>query len=817
MLFCANMLDAFLEKIVGPSLTLYPAQEEAILEIMAGNNVILNTPTGSGKSLVALAVHFKALEEGKRSFYTCPIKALVSEKFFSLCETLGAHNVGMMTGDASVNPDAPIICCTAEILSNLALRLGAESAVDYVTMDEFHYYSDSERGIAWQIPLLTLSKSRFLLMSATLGETDFIKQVLEDLTGLETVVVSSQQRPVPLDYKYSETPIHETLAGLISSNQYPIYVVNFTQRECAEQAQNAMSVNISSKEDKKKIETYFEGFRFDTPFGKEMRRYLSHGIGLHHAGILPKYRLLVEKLAQTGLLKIIMGTDTLGVGVNIPIRTVLFTKLCKFDGVKTGLLSIRDFKQIAGRAGRKGFDDQGSVVCQAPEHVIENKRQESRFGADPKQKKKIVKKAAPTVNYVHWDQKTFERLIEQPPEALISRFNITQGLMMIMLQAHVGNANPGYRELIRLILNCHESAKNKSKQRKQSAILLKSLIHASLVSVVVNRVTGTRLVVNETLQHDFSLHHTLSLYLLDTLKLLDETDPEYAINILSLVESIAENPKVILARQIDKLKTAKMAEMRAEGLEYEERVTQLEKIEHPKPLRDFIYDTFNAFEDKHPWIQGDNIQPKSIAREMFERLSTFNEYVKDYGLERSEGVLLRYLSLVYKTYIQTVPELYKTDAFYDVAAYLKTLLVKTDSSLIEEWEQMLKPKAIANQMAAEPVWQLDERKLFAEIRALMHQLVKALSERNYEEASLIAEFDYESALSNYYTQYDRIVWNHTARLPIYTRIKPEGNLTYRVTQVLLDPEEHHEWFIELVAKTGPEYLKPDLRVERILF
>ena len=799
------MLDAFLEKIASSQFELYPAQEEAILEVFSGHHVILNTPTGSGKSLVALAMQFKALGEGKRCFYTCPIKALVSEKFFALCESLGPHNVGMMTGDASVNREAPIICCTAEILSNWALRMGAESGIDYVVMDEFHYYSDPERGIAWQIPLLTMSKSQFLLMSATLGDCGFIQQVLERLTGQRSVVVSSDQRPVPLDYTYCETPIHETLAELIASHQCPVYVVNFTQRACAEQAQNAMSVNISSKEDKKKIATYFEGFRFDTPFGKEIRRYLSHGIGLHHAGILPKYRLLVEKLAQTGLLKIIMGTDTLGVGVNIPIRSVLFTQLCKFDGVKTGLLSIRDFKQIAGRAGRKGFDTKGSVLCQAPEHVIENKRQENRFAADPKLKKKMVKKEAPKLNYMHWDEKTFQKLIDQSPEALVSRFNISHGLIMIILQTQ------NYRELIRLIAQSHETPKNKSKHRRQAAVLLKSLIHAGLVSFLINRVIGSRLVVNEMLQDDFSLHHTLSLYLLDTLKLLDPLDPEYALNILSLVEAIAENPRVILMRQVDKLKNQKMAEMRADGLEYEERMVELEKIEHPKPLRDFIYDTFNAFEDKHPWVGDNNIQPKSIARDMFESLSSFNEYIKEYGLERSEGVLLRYLSLVYKTLIQTVPESYQTDAFAEMAAYLKTLIIQTDSSLILEWEQMLKPKITETETKKEKeIWVLDEKKFFAEIRAIMHQLVKALSQKDYEAANLIAEFDYEAVLKD-----QIILWGHTARLPIYTRIKKEAEGCYRVTQVLLDPEEHNECFIECLAKTGPELLKPDIRVETL--
>ncbi|MBL4818070.1 MAG: DUF3516 domain-containing protein, partial [Deltaproteobacteria bacterium] len=795
-------MDKFLDKINQKGLSLYPAQEEAVLELLSGHHVILNTPTGSGKSLVALALHMKALEEGKRSFYTCPIKALVSEKFFSLCEELGPENIGMMTGDASLNKDAPIICCTAEILSNLSLRMWDQSGIDYVIMDEFHYYSDSERGVAWQVPLLTMSNATFLLMSATLGDTSFVEQVLLDLTGHKAITVSSQERPVPLDYSYSEKPIHETLGDLISSNRYPVYVVNFTQRECAEQAQNAMSVNISTKEEKKKIESYFEGFRFDTPFGKHIRRFLAHGVGIHHAGLLPKYRLLVEKLAQTGLLKIIMGTDTLGVGVNIPIRTVLFTKLCKFDGQKTGILSARDFKQIAGRAGRKGFDDFGSVVAQAPEHIIENKRAENKHSSNPKAKKKIIKKAAPTINYVHWDEKTFERLQSQPPEPLKSQFSVSHGMIMTLLQAYPSNANPGYRDLIRLITRSHENSKSQSRDRKQAAMLLKSLIHASLVSKIKNRQIGTRLAVNETLQHDFSLHHTLALYLVHALSLLDPADPEYALNILSLVESIVENPRVILKRQIDKLKTEKMAEMRADGLEYEERMAELEKVEHPKPLRDFIYDTYNAFEDKHPWLKDENVQPKSIARDMIERFCSFNEYTKEYGLERSEGVLLRYLSLVYKTLTQTVPETYQTDEVLELKAALKTLITQTDSSLIQEWQEMLNPTKShpgEGQGLAPINWVFDEKAFMREVRAIMQRLVKALSLKNYDEAKLIADFDYESVLSSFYDQYDQILWTPATRLPAHTRIQKESEHTYKVTQVICDPEEHNDWFIEAIA------------------
>ena len=169
------LLDRFLEYTAGKRLTLYPAQEEAILELLDGKNVILNTPTGSGKSLVASAMHFASLARGQRSVYTCPIKALVNEKWMALCREFGPDKVGLSTGDATVNRDAPILCCTAEVLANIALREGADADVDDVVMDEFHYYADRDRGVAWQVPLLTMPQARFLLMSATLGDTRVLR------------------------------------------------------------------------------------------------------------------------------------------------------------------------------------------------------------------------------------------------------------------------------------------------------------------------------------------------------------------------------------------------------------------------------------------------------------------------------------------------------------------------------------------------------------------------------------------------------------------------------------------------------------------
>jgi superfamily II RNA helicase len=364
------ILDRFTRYCADAGLILYPAQEEALLECYTNHHVVLNTPTGSGKSLVALGMHFKALCEGRRSFYTAPIKALVSEKFFSLCEDFGPENVGMLTGDASINWAAPILCCTAEVLANIALREGADAAFGDVVMDEFHYYADRDRGVAWQLPLLAMPQARFLLMSATLGDTRFFEDILTRLTGRATVTVKSGDRPVPLEYAYSEIPLAHTIEKLVDEGKTPAYVVHFTQADAAGSAQDFTSLKICTREQKAEIAARIADFAFSSPYGADIRKWLRHGIGLHHAGLLPKYRVLVEQLAQVGLLKVICGTDTLGAGINVPIRTVLFTRLCKFDGQKTAHLSVREFHQIAGRAGRKGFDDRGFVVVQAPDGRI---------------------------------------------------------------------------------------------------------------------------------------------------------------------------------------------------------------------------------------------------------------------------------------------------------------------------------------------------------------------------------------------------------------------------------------------------------------
>ncbi len=681
------VLGAFLDYLVESGVEPYEHQETAILELFAGRNVILNTPTGSGKTLVALALQFRAVCQGRRCYYTVPVKALANEKFLALCRMFGPERVGMITGDATVNPGAPVICCTAEILANLALREGAAAAVDDVVMDEFHYYSDPERGVAWQLPLLILSKARFLLMSATLGDTDFFEKALERLTGAPAALVKSAQRPVPLEFGYNDVlPLEEKVEELVQDGLAPVYLVHFTQRSCAESAQNLMSRNYCTKEEKGAIAAELVGADFRSPYGKEVQKLIRHGIGIHHAGLLPKYRVLVERLAQRGMLKVVCGTDTLGVGVNVPIRTVLFTQLFKYSGEgKSRILAARDFHQIAGRAGRRGFDSLGHVVAQAPEHVIANLRAEAK-AAEKGGKGRVVKRKPPE-GFVMWDEKTYRNLVASEPERLVSRFSLGHGLLLNILARR---NEDGCLALRRLVRDCHETEAAKKRLRRRAFSLFRGLVEGKILTIVhVSERRGPAKVALQTdLQEDFSLNQALGLYLIEAIAKLEFDAPDYALNAISLIEAILEDPVVILRRQVDKAKTALMAEMKAEGLDYDERIERLDEVTHPQPGKEFIYATYDDFVLRNPWAKEASVRPKSIAREMFENWRSFEDCIKTYGLGRSEAVLLRHLSEVYKVLVQTVPPGLKTMELDEAELFFGTMLRGIDSTLLDEWERM---------------------------------------------------------------------------------------------------------------------------------
>ena len=824
-----ELLGRFLDYVGAQGLTLYPAQEEAILALLEGKNVILNTPTGSGKSLAAFALHFASLAGRRRSVYTCPIKALVNEKWMALCRELGPEHVGLATGDATVNRDAPVLCCTAEILANIALRHGADAAVDDVVMDEFHWYADRDRGGAWQVPLLTLSRTRFLLMSATLGDVTFFEEALTQRNRRPTVTVTSIERPVPLEYAYSDVPLAQAVEQLAEADRIPVYVVHFTQKDAAASAQSFTSLKVSTREEKNAVAAAIEGIRFSSPYGPRVRTWLRHGIGIHHAGLLPKYRVLVEQLAQQGLLKVICGTDTLGVGINVPIRTVLFSRLCKYDGEKTAVLSARDFHQIAGRAGRKGFDDRGFVTAQAPEHVVDN----LKLAEKAKAGKKVVKRKPPRGNFAHWDRQTFERLIGARPERLASRFAVSHGMLLNVLSRR----GDGCRAMRQLIRDSHEPEAAKTAHVRRGWQLFRSLVARAIVEIVPRTPDGSRVRVNVELQDDFSMDQTLSLYLLETIPLLDPEADAHDLDLLTLVESILENPGPILRRQLDTLKARAVAEMKAAGVDYDQRMTELEKLEHPKPLADFVYATFNAFADRHPWVGEENIRPKSIAREMFESFRSFSDYVQEYDLERVEGLLLRHLAGVYKVLRQTVPDGMKSDAVVEMELYLRDIVRQVDSSLLEEWERMRDPayRPIETEPAVlprpEPPDVTRDTKAFtAAIRTRVFALLRTWSIGDDESAlaAVDAVFDgpgqpwtaerLAEARDAFREEHHELRLDPEGRNRRHTHTHPsDDGATWRVEQMLVDTEGLNDWVAEIEVDLGAsrEAGEPVVRLVRL--
>lgn len=798
----------FVEWAASRGLSLYPAQDEAIIEIVSGANVILSTPTGTGKSLVAVAAHAASLSRGGRSYYTAPIKALVSEKFFALVDIFGAENVGMVTGDSSVNADAPIVCCTAEILANLALRQGADADVDQVVMDEFHYYGEADRGWAWQVPLLLLNRAQFILMSATLGDVEDIADDLSRRTGRPTARVTGVERPVPLHFEYARTPVHETVQELLDTKQAPIYVVHFSQAAAMERAQALSSIRIIGREQRDEIAEAIGGFRFTTGFGKTLSRYVRAGIGVHHAGMLPRYRRLVETLAQRGLLRVICGTDTLGVGINVPIRTVLLTALTKYDGTRMRQLSAREFHQIAGRAGRAGYDTAGTVVVMAPDHEIENAAQILKAGDDLKKQKKIVRKKAPQ-GFVNWTEQSYDRLVAAEPEPLVPQMKLTAA-MLINVIARGGDVFANVRSLV---FDNHEPRARQYELARRAIAIFRTLVQAGVVEAGAD---GIRLTVD--LQPNFALNQPLSPFALAAIEMLDPevelgrgpdaTPPatsvgtgHYALDVVSVIEATLDDPRPILSQQQFRARGEAVAAMKREGIEYDERMELLEEIRWPKPLDELLAQAYEVFASSQPWIRDFELSPKSVVRDMFERACSFGEYVSLYQLARSEGLVLRYLSDAYRAIRQTVPVDAQTPDLLDLIAWLGELVRQVDSSLVDEWEQLINPAddPTAPVVPPAPPSILTNRRAFVVLvrNEMFRRVQLAALQRDDELAELDPEVDWSAALDAYFDEHDTIGTGGAARSSAYVDIDESAATEglWRVEQTIDDPAGDHDWRI----------------------
>ncbi|MCG5433931.1 DUF3516 domain-containing protein [Mycobacterium sp. MYCO198283] len=781
---------------------LYPAQEEALIELFSGANVILATPTGSGKSLVATGAQYAALAAGKRSYYTAPIKALVSEKFFALCGVFGPANVGMLTGDASVNAQAPIIACTAEVLANIALREGEYADIGLCVMDEFHFYGDPERGWAWQVPLLELPRAQFLLMSATLGDVTFLRDDLTRRTGRPTALVAHAERPVPLYYSYATTPMHETIGDLLDTRQAPIYVVHFTQAAALERAQALTSVNVSTKAEKAAIADLIGAFRFSTAFGSTLSRLVRHGIGVHHAGMLPKYRRLVEQLAQAGLLKVICGTDTLGVGINVPIRTVVFSALSKYDGTRSRLLTAREFHQIAGRAGRAGYDTAGTVVVQAPDHEVENLKQFAKVADDPKKRRKLVRRKVPE-GMVPWSEQTMTRLVDAPPEPLTSHMRVSTAMILDVV------ARPGdpFAAMRRLLLDNHEPRKRQLRLVREAIGIARSLLQAGVIErLATPEPDGRRYRLTVDLPSNFALYQPLSTFALAAIDVLDPVADSFALDVVSVIEATLEDPRQILAAQLNKARGEAVAGMKADGMEYDERIELLDDITYPKPLDELLHHTFEVYLRSNPWAADAALSPKSVVREIWERAMTFREFVSYYGLTRSEGAVLRYLSDAFKALRSGVPAAARTDELTDIVEWLGELVRQVDSSLLDEWEQLTAPDPALEAPVAATVRPRpltgNERAFTAMVRNALFRRVELFARRRWHE---LGELDaaagwpaerWEEVGQAYFTEHADAGTGADARGPALLIIDRRPDV-WRVRQILDDPAGDHDWGFEV--------------------
>ena len=795
-------LDLFLGWVESRGIELWPHQEEALLSLAAGDHLILGTPTGSGKSMVALGMCFMSVCTDRRAYYTAPIKALVSEKFFDLVELFGRENVGMITGDAAINAEAPIICCTAEILANQALREGEGCDVGCVAMDEFHFYADPDRGWAWQVPLLTLPHAQFLLMSATLGDTSSIASALSEHTGGRTVdTIADAPRPVPLSYEFVDTALEGTVELALRAGEAPLYVVHFSQDAALASAQSLASYGVSTKEQREAIKDAIKGTRFTTTFGKTLQRLLGCGVGVHHAGMLPRYRLLVEKLAQQGLLPVICGTDTLGVGINVPIHTVVLTALSKFDGRRMRHLNAREFHQIVGRAGRAGFDTEGHVIAEATEYDIENARALRKAGGDPKKARKAKTKKPPE-GFVGWNKQTFERLIAAVPEPLRPRMKVTHSMVL----AEVEQGGDAWARVHKLIEDSAQPAEEKLALSTRADEIFATLMDAGVVSREEGPDGEASWSTTVDLPDDFALDQPLSPFLLAALELLDPESETYALDVISMAEATLEDPWQILRAQQRVARDRAMSEMKAEGVEYDERMERLQEVTWPKPLEELLEAAFAEYCEKVPWARDFSLSPKSVLRDMVETASDFKEYVGRYNIARSEGLLLRYLSEAYRALDRTVPVSKRDERLTDIVSWLGLVVRTVDSSLVDEWSAAGEGSAAgldAAPPAADEVVRdrrgltlLVRNALFARVRLAAFGDVEALGKLDGEWGWRAPVW--QRALDRFYEEHEGIVLDGDARSTAYYTIDESDERSahvWHVHQVFRDSDDDRDFGI----------------------
>ncbi len=670
------------------------------------------------------------------------------------------------------------------------------------------------------MPLLELTGCQFLLASATLGDTTTIGTDLEHRSGRPVTSVTSVHRPTPLHHQWRMTSVADSVTEAVREGLSPVYVVHATQAAAIERAQALASLPLTTRAQREAIVTALADTKMAGGFGQTLDRLVRHGVGVHHAGMLPRYRRLVERLAGEGLLPVICGTDTLGVGVNIPIRTVLMTALTKFDGSRVRTFTAREFHQLAGRAGRPGFDPDGHVWVQAPEHVIDHARALAKAGDDPKARRKATK-SKPPEGFVHYDESTMQRLVAASPEPLTSRFRVTPDLVATVLARPDGPA-----ALKHLLATNHDPEPRRRQHRRRALAVYRSLEAAGVAERLRDesgRCQGVRvgsLVDGSDERSSLRFSAPLMPFAIEVIATLDRDEPTYVLDVVSVVESVLDDPRQVLSAQLHAARGAEVARLKAEGVPYDERLELLDAVTWPRPLADLLEECFATYRAHHPWVS-EEPSPKSIVREMLEHGDTFATFVRRYRLERSEGLVLRHLTDVWRTLDRSLPDDAYTPMLEDVIEWLGALIRATDATLLDEWRRLagaplhehraLDAPSLA---AAGPpaAWRTTVRTAaFRWVELLATRAHHALAERcGWSAASL------DEAMAPYWAEHDAIGIDADARSAAWFRLDERPD-RWELHQILVDPERTGEWgfvaSVDLAAAIAEG--APTLRLESL--
>jgi hypothetical protein len=707
----ADIELAFYERfLIEKGIEPYPAQEQAFARIFAGDSVLVTVPTGTGKTLMAKAALFRALQLGQRAVYTTPLRALTEEKFRELEEDFGLDAVGFATGDYRVRPEAPLQVVVAEILWNRIYGGRGQAPADVVIMDEGHYFNDPERGYVWEQSIIGLDpRVQLVILSATIGDAEAFCQWAYLCRRAPLELVQSFDRKVPLYHQYRESYLVEVAKELHAAGDVPAIIFGFSREQCFERARLLRACpRFTTDDERLRIAELCDGVVLERGLGPELRPLLLHGIGVHHAGVLPRYKALVEKLALERLVKFVVSTETISAGINLPAKRVIFPSLRKHVAGKARLLTSAEYHQMAGRAGRPQFDTEGIAITLAPEEVVQETRKELkdakkggftvdeeklRRGAYARARAQAVKDGDVT-----WDPQIHEKLVGGRPAPLRSQTKITpQQILAIGLPDLAVTQLPG-------------AAAGAEPAPAPTTEGLPAAMNLNIVTVIDHLLLGTK---------DRAAAHRALALATDNLRALEIVDEHgaqvkgeivgklhgldglfvyYALmsrdlvyeEMRELVELLVEHDAVwkILSRKLDAGRREAILGIWRERRREEPQLT-FEDIEaeydvaHPRELSPMeqLHAEFLALLP-HPELHGGKKQKKIWCQIEDEQLS-FMDFVDKHELANEEGSLFSYLARVGKTG-RMLFEVTGLEQFQALQAAVRTTLAEVDERVLEE-------------------------------------------------------------------------------------------------------------------------------------